>query len=129
MVGCVRSRLAVKSHMQMGVFAFHNDATMVSRVGSARAFMSVAVSTAHLSSTSGRSQHTPRSRTTGRTFIAIRTSYDIHRHLSIGRARIPPIDNHRWEAPTMSEVREAVTSRDSNVANQIAPTPTGAVNG
>src|SRR6266851_8674373 len=98
MVGCVRSRLAVKSHMQIGTFAFQSDAIIVSRVGSARAFMSVAVSLAHLSSTSGSPQHTPRSRTTGRTFIAIRTSYGIHRHLSMGHARIPPIDNHRWEA-------------------------------
>src|SRR5258708_33249963 len=97
-VGCVRSRLAVKSHMQMGVLAFHSEAIIVSRVGSARAFISIAVSSAHLSSTSGNPQHTPRSRTTGRTFIAMPTSYDIHRHLSMGHARIPPIDNHRWEA-------------------------------
>src|SRR5258706_7158489 len=123
MVGCVRSRLAVKSQMQMGVFAFHNEAIIVSRVGSERAFMSVAVSSAHVSSTSGNPQHTPRSRTTGKTFIAMRPSYCIHRHLSMGHVRIPPIDNHRWEGPTMSGVREAVRSRYANVAKQIALTP------
>src|SRR6266478_176575 len=46
----------------------------------------------------------------------------------MGRARIPPIDNHRWEAPTMSEVREAVRSRYANVAKQIALTPIGTLN-
>src|SRR5260370_37183573 len=46
----------------------------------------------------------------------------------MGRARIPPIDNHRWEAPTMSEAREAVRSRDANVAKQIALTPIGTLN-
>src|SRR5260370_29448318 len=97
-VGCVRSSVAVKSHMQMGVFAFQSEAIIVSLVGSARAFMSVVVSSAHLSSTSGSLQHTPRSRTTGRTFIAMRTSYGTHRHLSIGHVRISPIDNHLWEA-------------------------------
>src|SRR6266852_5024475 len=46
----------------------------------------------------------------------------------MGRARIPPIDNHRWEAPTMSEVREVVRSRYANVAKQIALTPIGTLN-
>src|SRR5713226_7813989 len=46
----------------------------------------------------------------------------------MGRARIPPIDNHRWEARTMSEVREAVRSRYANVATQIALTPIGTLN-
>src|SRR6266436_465482 len=46
----------------------------------------------------------------------------------MGRARIPPIDNHRWEAPTMSEVREAVRSRYANVAKQIALAPIGTLN-
>src|SRR5260370_32273687 len=44
--------------------------------------------------------------------------------MSMGCARIPPIDNHRLEEPQpMSEVREAVRSRYASVARQIAVIP------
>src|SRR5690349_4552418 len=119
-VGCVRSRLAVKSQMQTGCFAFHRALIMVSRVGSASAFIKVAVSSAHPASTSGSAQHTPRSRTTGSSLSAIATKHttSIDRRLCVVLA-----SSHRQlsmeGAKAMSEVREAVRSHYADVAKQL----------
>src|SRR5579872_3425772 len=83
MVGCVRPRLAVKSQMQIGTSVFQSEASIVSRVGSARAFIKSEVSFAQLSLTGGSSQHAPRSLTAGSCFTATGQSYESHRHLSI----------------------------------------------
>src|SRR6266571_3575601 len=69
-VGCERSSPAVKSQMQIGIVAFASEATMVSRVGSASALMSSARLSAQLAFTTGRVQHTPRSRIIGSSLTA-----------------------------------------------------------
>src|SRR5216684_2032596 len=63
MVGCVSSRPAVKSQMQMGASAFQREASIVRRVGSASAFIKSDVSFAQVSLTTGKAQHSPRSLT------------------------------------------------------------------
>src|SRR5450759_461042 len=83
MVGWLSPRPAVKSQTQIGASPFHRDASIVRRVGSASAFSSSEVWLAQLSFTTGSSQHAPRSLSTRNSLIAIRQSYEIHRHLSM----------------------------------------------
>src|SRR5260370_14012963 len=85
MVGWVSPRPAVKSQMQIGASAFHREASIVRRVGSARAFMKSDVSFAQLSLTTGNAQHAPRSLATLSSLIATAASYETHRHLSMDR--------------------------------------------
>src|ERR1700674_1026798 len=100
MVSWVSSRPAVKSQMQMGASAFHSDAIMVSRVGSASAFIRLEVWFAHLVLTLGSSQHAPRSRSTGSSLIAMDSivrnpSTDVD-----GGDRLQPTEVHRSKEPT-----------------------------
>src|ERR1700736_2712868 len=90
MVGWLSPRPAVKSHMQIGPFAFQREAIMVSLVGSASAFISSAVPSAQLASTSGRPQQTPRCLTTGSSFLAIGGSYAKPSTIVDGYVRIHP---------------------------------------
>src|ERR1700682_546856 len=94
-VGWVSSRPAVKSQMQIGASAFHSDAIMVRRVGSASAFIRSEVWFAQLALTLGSSQQAPRSRSTGGSLIAMdnivrNPSTDVD-----GYARLQPIEVHR----------------------------------
>src|SRR5713226_7588233 len=120
-VDWLSSRSAVKSQMQIGDFAFQRAATIVSRVGSASAFMRLAASSAHSTSTTGSTQHSPRCRRTGSCFSATDRSYTTHRQSSMPCASMQPIDIYRWAKgdSRMSEVREAVRSRYANVAKQL----------
>src|SRR5438270_4032251 len=107
--------------MQTGDFAFQSAATIVSRAGSASAFMSAAVLPAQAASTLGMAQQTPFSRTTRSSLTAIDDHHTaIHRHPSMGCATIwhgsTNIDGRR---KAMSEVRETVRSRYANVARQL----------
>src|ERR1700693_151351 len=86
MVGWLSPRPAVESQMQIGASAFHSDASMVRRVGSASVFISSEVSFAQRSFTTGSSQHAPRCLCPGNVegrVIAMRQSYETHRHLSM----------------------------------------------
>src|ERR1700730_13853009 len=101
--------------MQIGAFAFHSDATMVSRVGSASAFTRAAGSSPQVASTSGSPQKTPRCFAIGSSLSA--TSWIIrepltnvdgyvigstHRHSSIKGRRA----NERIERGGSDAVRE-----------------------
>jgi len=70
MVGWLKPRPAVKSQMQMGPSAFDSAASIVTRVGSASAFMSSARRSAQALLTLGIAQQTPRSRITGKSLTA-----------------------------------------------------------
>src|ERR1700682_3748705 len=112
-VGWLSPRPAVKSQMQIGSFAFHSDASMVSRVGSASDFISWEVAFAQSSLTTGSAQHSPRSRRTGSSFNATPQSYRTHRRLSMGvLASTPTME-------PISEVKEAVRSRYAGAAKQL----------
>src|SRR5260370_8732431 len=112
MVGWVRSRPPVKSQTQMGASAFHNEATMVRRVGSASAFISSAISSAQLSLTTGRAQHTPRSRITGSSLIATKSML-----------QYPSTNIDGFRSKHMSDIKEAVRSRYAGAARKIEVLP------
>src|SRR5260370_5602365 len=112
MVGWVRSRPPVKSQTQMGASAFHNEATMVRRVGSASAFISSALSSAQLSLTTGRAQHTPRSRITGSSLIATKSML-----------QYPSTNIDGFRSKHMSDIKEAVRSRYAGAARKIEVLP------
>src|SRR6202165_3691141 len=120
MVGWVSSRPAVKSQMEMGASAFHSDAIMVSRVGSASAFIRSEVWFAHLALTLGSSQHAPRSRSTGSSLIAMTALYATHRQMSMGVIGFNPSKFIDQRSPQMSDVKEAVRTRYAGVARQLA---------
>src|SRR5437660_11852356 len=113
MVGCVRPRPAVKSQMHIGAAAFHREATMVRRVGSASAFNSAALISAQSPLTRGSSQHTPRSRMTGSSLTATTRMLQYPSTILDGFGRGKP----------MSEIKEAVRSRYANIARQLEVLP------
>src|SRR5438094_203126 len=100
MVGCVRPRPAVKSQMHIGAAAFHREATMVRRVGSASAFNSAALISAQSPLTRGSSQHTPRSRMTGSSLTATTRMLQYPSTIIDGFGRGKP----------MSEIKEGVSN-------------------
>src|SRR5260370_36036810 len=112
MVGWVRPRPAVKSQTQMGASAFHNEATMVRRVGSASAFISSALSSAQLSLTIGRAQHTPRSRITGSSLTATKSM--LH---------YPSTNIDGFRSKQMNDIKEVVRSRYAGAARKIEGFP------
>src|SRR3982074_2152463 len=121
MVGWLSPRPAVKSQTQIGASAFHREAIMGRRAGSASAFIKSEVWFAQLSFTFGSSQQVPRSRSIGSSLMAIAESYAIHRHVSMDLLGFPPIDVYQLkESSPMSDVKEAVRSRYAGVAKQLA---------
>src|ERR1700682_3434777 len=121
MVGWVSSRPAVKSQMQIGASAFQSEASMVSRVGSASAFIRSEAWVAQLALSFGSSQHAPRSRSTGSSLITMdaiirNPSTNVDEYATLNPLTF--IDSRSRHQ--MSDVKEAVRSRYAGVAKQLA---------
>src|SRR5579864_7065526 len=104
MVGWPRPRPAVKSQMQIGPSAFHSDASMVRRVGSANAFINLEVLAAQFGLTAGSSQHAPRSLIIG-AFNATRQSYENPSTVVDAMCYAQRIEVHRSKGVSLSWVK------------------------
>src|ERR1700694_4085696 len=102
--------------MQIGASAFQSDASIVSRVGSASAFMRSDVLLAQLCFTVGRLQHAARCRKNSSSLSGTRISYKIHRRSSMDMLGSTHRRSSICGEGEMSEVKEAVRSRYAGVA-------------